>query len=205
MPTIAKNYLSVLSKINLMVVNGDDKVASMLRDVLLNMGFGTVTTATDGYEAIQMMRQVDLDLIITDWEIEVKDRADQEYDEFSDIITPTDIWSPIPPKNGASFVQYLRSSRHSPNQYIPVIMLTSEAQRNRIQYARDAGVNEIMLKPVSAETLCFHIVQVIDHPREFITSKNYRGPCRRRMNQPAPGRLERRKKDIKIIRHLEST
>lgn len=204
MSIIAKNFTSVLSKVNLLVVNSDDKVASMLRDVLINLGFGTVITANDGYQAVKVMKEIDIDLVITDWELETKEKLNLETEEFSSVIVPTDIWSPIPPRTGASFARYLRTSRHSPNQYVAIIMLTSNGQKNRIQYARDSGVNEIMLKPISAEALCGHIIQVIDHQRAFITSQHYKGPCRRQVVQPPPNQIERRTKDIKIIRHSEN-
>ncbi len=206
MSIIAKNFDSVLSKVNILIVNGDEKVSAMLRDVLLNLGFGTVATAEDGYEAVKIMKELDMDLVITDWELSPKEDFGLKEDNYNNVIIPMnmDIWSPIPPKNGAAFTRYLRSSKHSPNPYVAIIMLTSEAQENRVQYARDSGVNEIMLKPVSAEALCYHIIQVIDHQRAFITSQNYKGPCRRNTNQLPPGQVDRRKQDIKIFRHTES-
>lgn len=209
MPIIAKNYSSVLSGVNLLVVNGDDKVAAMLRDVLVNLGFGTVAIASDGYQAIKIMKELDIDLVITDWELEVKPAEANTNPENSnannnDVIISINMWSPIPPNNGAAFVRYLRSSRHSPNQYVSIIMLTSNGQKDRIQYARDAGVNEIMLKPITAEALCYHIIQAIDHQRAFITSLNYRGPCRRHNNQGPPEGVERRIRDIQVIRYSDA-
>ncbi len=203
MSVISKNYNSVLSKVNLLVVNGDEQVSSMLRDVLVNLGFGTVMTVEDGYQAVKAMKEIDIDLIIADWELAPKEDFNLQEDDYSKVVIPIDIdmWSPIPPKNGSSFVRYLRTSKNSPNPYVAIIMLTSNAQENRIQYARDSGVNEIMLKPVSAEALCYHIIQVIDHQRAFITSQHYKGPCRRVSNQPPPNGVDRRKQDIKVFRH----
>lgn len=205
MSVIAKDYNSVLSKVNLLVVNGDEKVSAMLKDVLSNLGFGTVLTAEDGYQAVKMMKEIDVDLVITDWELAPKEDFNLGEDDFNNVIVPInmDMWSPIPPKNGASFVRYLRTSKHSPNPYVAIIMLTSNALENHVQYARDSGVNEIMLKPVGAEALCYHIIQVIDHQRAFITSQNYKGPCRRNFNKLPEGMVDRRKQDIKIFRHSE--
>lgn len=206
MSMISKNYTSVLSNVNLLVVNGDSVVANMLKDVLISLGFGTVVIAEDGYKAVKVMKEIDIDLVITDWELSPKEDFSLNEDDFDKVIIPIniDMWSPIPPKNGSSFVRYLRTSKHSPNPYVAIIMLTSNAQENRIQYARDSGVNEIMLKPVSAEALCYHIIQVIDHQRAFITSQNYKGPCRRHQNTPLPeGQADRRKQDIKIFRHSD--
>ena len=207
MSVIVKDFNSVLSKVNLLVVNGDEKVSSMLKDVLSNLGFGTVVTAEDGYQAVKVMKEIDIDLVITDWELSPKEDFSLGEDDFNNVIVPIniDMWSPIPPKNGISFVRYLRTSKNSPNPYVAIIMLTSNAQENRIQAVRDCGVNEIMLKPVSAEALCYHIIQVIDHQRAFITSQNYKGPCRRHFNQLPEGMEDRRKRDIKIFRHSENT
>lgn len=204
MSIVAKNYSSVLSNVNLLVVNSDDKVATMLRDVLLSLGFGTVVIANDGFQAVKIMKELDVDLIITDWELETQEQYTSESTEANSVITPVNVWSPIPPTSGSSFVRYIRSSRHSPNQYVAIIMLTSNGQKNRIQYARDAGVNEIMLKPITAEALCYHIIQTIDHQRAFITAQNYRGPCRRHNNQSPPDNVERRQRDIQIIRHNQT-
>lgn len=203
MSVISKNFDSVLSRVNILVVNGDGQVSSMLRDVLLNLGFGTVMTVEDGYQAVKAMKEIDIDLIVTDWELSPKENFDLQVDDYSKVVVPIDVdmWSPIPPKNGSSFVRYLRTSKNSPNPYVAIIMLTSNAQESRIQYARDSGVNEIMLKPVSAEALCYHIIQVIDHQRAFITSQNYKGPCRRVFNQAPPNGVERRKQDIRVFRH----
>ncbi|MEZ5692061.1 MAG: hypothetical protein R3D71_10425 [Rickettsiales bacterium] len=205
MTAISKNYNSVLSKVNLLVVNEDDNVAIMLRDVLSSLGFGTVIVANDGYQAVKVMKEIDIDLIITDWELTAKEDLHAPKQDSSKVIIPIDVdmWSPIPPNDGVAFVRYIRSSKHSPNNYVAIIMLTSQAQESHIKRARDSGVNEIMLKPVSAESLCYNIIRVIDHQRTFITSQNYKGPCRRMVNKPPPNQIERRKRDIKIIRYSE--
>ena len=111
-------------------------------------------------------------------------------------------WGDLPPVNGANFVRCLRRSPHSPNPFLPCLMLTPPTQMSHILFARDAGVNEILIKPLMAEDLARRIVQIVEHPREFITCTDYRGPCRRRSNGGPPGGTsERRRQDVKIIRN----
>jgi two-component system, chemotaxis family, chemotaxis protein CheY len=112
----------------------------------------------------------------------------------------TERWLPVPPKDGACFVKYLRQSRYSPNPYISIIMVTGLGLQNNVEYARDAGVNEVILKPVSIETLCERITALIDDSRLFITASGYKGPCRRRKELPYAGE-ERRSHDIRLYKH----
>ena len=100
-----------------------------------------------------------------------------------------------------SCLRYLRNSKRSPNPFLSVIMLTGPAIRQNIEHARDSGVNEIILKPITAESLCDRIKKVIENTLPFITADNYRGPCRRRKTTEPPNQQERRKRDIKIIKY----
>src|SRR3546814_20715250 len=53
--------------------------------------------------------------------------------------------------------------------------------------ARDAGVNEIVVKPVSMEALVLRLMHVLKAPRPFIRSTGFVGPDRRRLGQRRNG------------------
>ena len=61
-------------------------------------------------------------------------------------------------------------------------MLTAHSEPRAIEHARDAGVHEIMAKPVSATKLNVKIKKIIEHPRAFIRTEDYFGPDRRRQD-----------------------
>ena len=63
---------------------------------------------------------------------------------------------------------------------MPIIMITAHSERPRIIAARDAGINEFVMKPVSAKTLFSRLNAVIEHPRRFVRIEEYFGPDRRR-------------------------
>ena len=72
-------------------------------------------------------------------------------------------------------------------------MLTGHSEKARVVGARDAGVTEFLVKPISAKALYERIFNVIANPRPFIKTKTYFGPDRRRtVNQNYVG-PERRK------------
>ena len=62
--------------------------------------------------------------------------------------------------------------------------------------ARDAGVNEFVVKPFSAQGLFTRIQAVIEKPRPFVKVSGYFGPDRRRRRRPFEGE-ERRHTDAK--------
>jgi DNA-binding response OmpR family regulator len=111
----------------------------------------------DGAEALQLMREGPVDIAIVDFKM-----------------TPLD---------GVQFTQLVRNSPDSVDPFLPIIMLTGFAERNRVFEARDAGVTEIVVKPVTARSLLDRINTVIFKPRPFIRSSDYFGPCRRRRDE----------------------
>jgi DNA-binding response OmpR family regulator len=59
-------------------------------------------------------------------------------------------------------------------------MLTGHTSLDHVRQARDAGVNEFIAKPVSVKTMMSRLVAVIEHPRPYVRTTGYFGPCRRR-------------------------
>lgn len=201
MATKRSGPTSRLGKVNVLVVDNDTKILELMIGVLKKLGFTSVFSAQDGFQAVEAMRSNKIDLIITDWELHPK------TDETLDTLPPNSVilndqWDPVAPKDGACFVKYIRGSKYSPNPYIAIIMLTGLALRKNVEYARDSGVNEVVLKPVSAESLCHRITLVVDDKRNFITAQQYKGPCRRRAEaKPGTIKAERRKHDIRVYKY----
>lgn len=95
-------------------------------------------------------------------------------------------------EEGVTFARWLRNDPDSPNQMVPIILLTGHADMTRIMLARDAGVNEFCIKPVTPADLMKRIVMVINQPRAFVRSNTYFGPDRRRRDDPKYKGPERR-------------
>jgi two-component system chemotaxis response regulator CheY len=164
--TSLKNLASRLAKVEVLICDPDDYIAVTLRDVLRHIGFERITFARDGNAALDILKKKEIDLLITDWNMN--------------------------PMDGIRLVHYLRSSPDSPNPYMPIIMLTGKAERRDVEVARDVGVTEFVVKPFSAKTLYERLVLVIENPRSFIIASNFRGPQRRRRTDIPPGGEDRR-------------
>lgn len=189
-----------LKNICILILDNEQQIARLIRDVLIKLGFSPnlLLTASDGYQGLEILRKRPVDLVITDWEL----LPVKAYMEIASNSVIRSEHGDFPPTNGANFVRCLRHSPLSPNPFLPVIMLTGPTLPNHILYARDAGVNEILMKPIIAEDLAKRIVAVVEQPRDFITCPTYRGPCRRRKSTPLPpDKEDRRKLELKLVRH----
>lgn len=166
---MAGTSTSRLSGVNILLIDPDRELSMIIRKILKSLGFSTIHIAKDGSAALQLMRKNLIDLIITDWEMS--------------------------PMSGIEFINYVRAEEDSPNPFVPIIMLTGHARRPYVEKARDTGITEFMVKPFTARQLCERIIQVIDNPRHFIVSPNYKGPDRRRKKVPFDASEDRRKYD----------
>ena len=61
-----------------------------------------------------------------------------------------------------------------------IIMLSGHSEMSRVIEARDSGVNEFVVKPISVKSLYSRIDSLIHRPRDFVKIGKYFGPDRRR-------------------------
>lgn len=190
----AETPMEKLKKVNVLVMDGGAKAATLIKSIFSTLGLENVFIATDGYQGVQIMKEVRIHLIFTDWELKARTvpaAADQN-----------NVYQPV---NGTKFVERIRKSSHSPNPFIPIIMMMDVASGRDVLTARDSGVNEILLRPLNAEDFCDRLISVIDHPRMFVTANTYKGPCRRRKQKQLPANTaERRKREVRIIKSMSS-
>ena len=69
--------------------------------------------------------------------------------------------------------------RRMPNR----VMITGHTERYRVEAARDAGVTEILAKPITAHNLFARITEILERPRAFVRCDGYFGPDRRRRQE----------------------
>jgi two-component system chemotaxis response regulator CheY len=190
---VAETPLEKLKKVNVLVMDGGAKAATLIKSIFTTLGLENVFIATDGFQGVQIMKEVRIHLVFTDWELKTKTvPANGEEVTFQ-------------PVSGTKFVERIRKSSYSPNPFIPIVMMMDMASGSDVLSARDSGVNEILLRPINAENFCDRLVSIIDHPRMFVTAKTYKGPCRRRKQKPLPANShERRKKEIRVVKSLSA-
>lgn len=161
-----------LENLSVLIVDDNAHMRLLVKTILNTIGIRLVATAEDGADALKVMRGFEADFVICDWNME--------------------------PIDGVEFTKLVRNSDDSPNIYVPIIMLTGHTEAKRVMTARDAGVNEFLAKPVSATKLYQRIKEILESPRQFVRTKTYFGPNRRRRfdrNYPGPERRVALKKE----------
>lgn len=159
--------------LKILLIDDNQHMRMLLTEILRALGVRQIFEAMDGAEALQLMRDVEMDLVMTD-------------------LT-------MAPLDGIDFVNLLRNSPDSPGPFTPVIMITGHSTMRRVAEARDAGVNEFLAKPVTARGVIHRINLLIEHPRQFIRCADYFGPDRRRRQDPAFTGPYRRQGDPGVV------
>lgn len=169
LPGQSRGLLLRFENVTILLVDDNHHMRILLTEILRAIGVRRILEAADGAEAMILLRQNMVDIIITDLA--------------------------MVPVDGIDFVRLLRNAPNSPNPMCPVIMLSGHSTERRIFEARDVGVNEFLSKPVTARGVLSRIGQIIDHPRPFIRCEDYFGPDRRRRQDPAYQGSRRRSVD----------
>ena len=139
--------------VRVLIVDDQDFIRSLIRQILGVLGCKHITEAKNGGIAWGLMLNSPPDLLIVDWEMQ--------------------------PMDGIELVKKVCNDPHSPDLFMPIIMLTAHSERPRIIAARDSGVNEFVMKPISAKTFFSRLNAIIEYPRRFVRTGEYFGPDRR--------------------------
>lgn len=107
------------------VLLADD--SSTMRKVILRslqaVGVSNATEAADGKEAIDLFKPGEFDLVLTGWN--------------------------MLGKSGLEVLQEIRKQ----DSAVPIIMVTTEAEKSRVLEAVQAGVSDYLVKPFTADAL----------------------------------------------------
>jgi len=109
--------------LNVLVADDSSTMRKIIIRSLQAVGVPDATEAKDGQEAISLFQQGGIDLVLTDWN--------------------------MPGKNGLDVVKEIRAQ----NTDVPIIMVTTEAEKRRVVEAIEAGVSDYLIKPFEADTL----------------------------------------------------
>ena len=143
-----------VSELSVLIVDDCEPMRMLMRSVLRAMGVRKFAEAEDGTEALAMFNKFDADLVFIDHFME--------------------------PMDGVELTRKIRAGEEGVDPYIPIIMVSGFSDLKRIMDARDVGVTEYLVKPISAKLLYLRICAVIEHPRPFIRTGGFFGPDRRR-------------------------
>ena len=150
-----KEIEDLIQSLWVLVVDDNQYMRKMIRNLLVNCGVKDIYEAADGIAALDAIRTVAPDVVILDWE--------------------------MPLLSGAELVRIVRSPGVFPMPDIPIIMLTGHCERWRVVEAVRLGVNEYLTTPVSAKTIYDRLVSIMTQPRPVVQLGDYYGPEPRKL------------------------
>jgi len=150
-----KEISNLVQSLSVLVVDDNQYMRKMVRNLLVNCGIKEIYEAADGVAALDAIRTMAPDVVILDWE--------------------------MPLLSGAELVRIVRSPGVFPMPDIPIIMLTGHCERWRVVEAVRLGVNEYLTKPVSAKAIYDRLVSILAQPRPVVQLGDYYGPEPRKL------------------------
>jgi len=115
--------VSVDKNMPILVVDDYQTMIRILKNLLKQIGFNNVDDAADGKDALAKIGSKSYGLIISDWNME--------------------------PMSGIDLLKEVRGK----GDKVPFIMVTAESKTENVLAAREAGVNNYIVKPFNADTL----------------------------------------------------
>ena len=119
---------------NVLIVDDYQTMLRIIKNLLGQLGFKKIDEATDGSAALELMKNKTYGLVISDWNME--------------------------PMTGLDLLKNVRANNDN-NQKVPFIMITAESKTENVIAAKQAGVDNYIVKPFNAETLKQKITSVI--------------------------------------------
>lgn len=111
--------------LQILIVDDQQSMRELTRHCLNQIGVSQVTAAKSGEEAIETLGKMKFDLIISDWNMD-----------------------------GISGLELLTKIRSNPViKKLPFIMATGQKDKNQVMAAKEAGVNNYIVKPFSTADL----------------------------------------------------
>ncbi len=113
--------------LNIKILVADDfsTMRKIIKNSVKEMGFTNFEEAENGEQALTMLKSGGFDFLITDWN--------------------------MPVMNGLELVNNIRDNPELKG--LPILMVTAEAEKDKIVLAVKAGVNNYIVKPFSKETM----------------------------------------------------
>ncbi len=154
------------SKARALIVDDSAYMRKVLVRLLQLFGFERLLEARDGRDALARLEINECDIVFVDWE--------------------------MPMMDGIEMTRLLRNGLDKKHVHVPIIMISSYSDPKKVLAARDAGINEFIVKPIAPQVLFSRIWSVIERPRAFVRTADFFGPDRRRKKPEAYTGEERR-------------
>jgi len=121
------------SAVSVLIVDDQQSMRGICKYILTQLGFTNIIEAKSGRDALGKLEKSNVDLMISDWNMEDID--------------------------GLTLLRVIR--KHPKTQSMPFIMATGRSDKEQVKEAISSGVNNYIIKPFDASTMKKRIEAVI--------------------------------------------
>ncbi len=167
-----------IKTLHVLIVGGKPHAITTLRTVFGIIGLTKVSAVAESARAIEWLREERVDVVFCD------EHADH--------------------MNGLPFPMAARRAPGVPNPMLPIFLVFSTPVRPQIERARDDGITDVIVRPISAATIMRKLRAATLCPRPFIVAGSFFGPDRRGGSRSlfrGEDRRQRQPKKVKIAPH----
>ncbi|HXJ00439.1 MAG TPA: response regulator [Micropepsaceae bacterium] len=152
----------ILHNLHILIVDGKAGNARLLRGILSALGISEVMLAEDTAAALEIMETASFQAIFCD--------------------------EAVGPLDAAGFVLAVRRNGKVRNPRTPIVLVSDGPQRAQVEAVRDAGINDLLVRPLSMSSVERKLQSLLAAPKPFIETEAFFGPDRRRERDRRGGR-----------------
>ena len=112
-------------KMKFLVVDDFSTMRRIVKNILKQLGYENIEEAEDGAQAYSKLKSGNFEFVVSDWN--------------------------MPNMDGLELLKKIRSDDEL--KHLPVLMVTAEAEKDKVITAIQAGVSNYVVKPFTAEVL----------------------------------------------------
>lgn len=125
--------MAVDKNMEILIVDDMKSMLQIIESILNQLGFRKIDKASNGEQALARLKEKKYNLVLSDWNME--------------------------PMSGLDLLKQIRAD--AALKTLPVILITAESKPENILAAKQAGVNNYIVKPFNAVTLKEKLCAVI--------------------------------------------
>lgn len=150
----------LLSQCRILVLDDSPLMLELIKTCLRSFNVKDVVAIDDPAECMERLESGRYDALIIDWRLRESD--------------------------GLDMVRQIRRTLSDPLRRIPIVLCTGYSEYDRVIEASEAGIHEMLCKPVTPKELYLKLTSALTSDRVFVETVDYVGPERRQTVRQKP-------------------
>lgn len=140
-------------EVHVVLMDQNIAIRRLIRSALGALGFFHITEVRTVDEMITVLNTKSVDLLCLDLDIELEQTC--------------------------KAIREIRNSKAGPNPFVVVMAMTWHPMRDAVMRTLNAGTDDLVTKPVSAQKLEDRVTRMVRARKDFVVAQGYLGPDRR--------------------------